>query len=638
MLTFTAACAPSFAMPNFAVRNCPPGISCQPAGTCQLPPDFEGLAWAEQGTGGTCSVAMAWAPATAPCGGSVFYSVYRDPSPTFAPSSANLVATVSAGTTHTDVTPLAAATTYYYVVRATSQTTQLEDANLFRRAVTPTSCTTGEPGTVAGLTITSKSGGNVLQWLNPPGFGAVRIRYNSGATCTSPTDPLGSGTLLADDAGLPGEARRYPHAGLSDGTTYCYTLFVDTGSGAWSAGRTNSGRPFAPTGAVRWAFSSGIFSTTPPTVGGAGVIATNNANAVHAMDRGPVGGEWPAAWRPVLLGGIVQVRSPVIPITVNGANPVVFLGAQDGKVYAIDGTKGGAAAPSPWSNPVSIGGVVEAAPAGIFTAFGSDLDYLLVGTRDALADNKFVALDPDDGYVLATFDNGSPPASQGIGIISGAAAVDYATKRVYFASYANAGGSANTLWCLQLDALPNPVFSLLWARDDLGDIESSPVLRGGRVYVGSANGGGTLYSIDADTGSSLLDRTFAHGNGPVKGFVFPDRASPTGDLYFATDTLVWGVSDTGGSLSNKFATGVSLGGGVTPSAVLYAPGRGLVYVGGSDGRLYEIDVSGAVPTLKSEPLGDESALVGAPSLDRDFDLVHVGTAAGVFYAVEVPLP
>ena len=100
------------------------------------------------------------------------------------------------------------------------------------------------------------------------------------------------------------------------------------------------------------------------------------------------------------------------------------------------------------------------------------------------------------------------------------------------------------------------------------------------------------------------------------------RPSHTGDLYFSTDNFVWGVSDAASSLSNKFAAGISLGGGVTPSAALYVPGSGLVYVGGSDGWLYQIDVSGATPVLESEPLGDGSALVGAPSFDKDFDLVQ----------------
>ena len=150
------------------------------------------------------------------------------------------------------------------------------------------------------------------------------------------------------------------------------------------------------------------------------------------------------------------------------------------------------------------------------------------------------------------------------------AAVDYATSRVYFTSRARTGGSQNTLWCLQLGAPPN-VFTLVWARNDLGDIDSSPVLRGGRVYVGGTNGGGTLYSIDAATGSPVSDRSFVHGDGPVKGFVFPDRNSPTGDLYFATNTLVSGITEIGSVLANKYGSAIPLPGGAVPSTLLFHP-------------------------------------------------------------------
>ena len=160
------------------------------------------------------------------------------------------------------------------------------------------------------------------------------------------------------------------------------------------------------------------------------MIATNNDNVVHAMERGALGGEWPAGWRPALLGGAVQGRSPVVPIPVGGANPVVFLGAQDGGVYAVNGATGGAG-PAPWAAPTAIGGIVQAAPGGMFTAFGGARDALFVGTRDAGADNALVALDPD-GIEIDRFDNGG--GANSIGVISGAATVDYARKRVYFAS------------------------------------------------------------------------------------------------------------------------------------------------------------------------------------------------------------
>jgi hypothetical protein len=258
------------------------------------------------------------------------------------------------------------------------------------------------------------------------------------------------------------------------------------------------------------------------------------------------------------------------------------------------------------------------------------VNYLLVGTRDGGADNALVALDPGSGVVIDSFDNGG--GANGIGIINGMATVDYANRRVYFTSHEHPSGSVGTLWCLRLGP-PGPVFTLLWQRP-LGDISSSPVLRGDRVYLGSALGGGTVYSIEAATGNPLFDRTFVHGDGPVKDFVWPDWSSL--DLYFATDTLVWGISDTGApSMPPKFPA-ISLAGGVTPSSVLFVPGNHYVYVGGSDGRLHEVDVLG--PGLKSEVLGDGLALVGAPSLDWANSLVHVGTEAGIFYAVEVPLP
>jgi hypothetical protein len=136
------------------------------------------------------------------------------------------------------------------------------------------------------------------------------------------------------------------------------------------------------------------------------------------------------------------------------------------------------------------------------------------------------------------------------------------------------------------------------------------------------------------------DRTFVHGDGPVKGFVWPDRASS--DLYFATNNRVWGISDTGApAMVDKFlpaGVGISLGGGITPSTILFVPGSTYVYAGGSDGQLYELDVLTATPTLKQVPLGDGLALVGAPSLDWFYDLIHVGTEAGIFYAIQVPLP
>ena len=82
----------------------------------------------------------------------------------------------------------------------------------------------------------------------------------------------------------------------------------------------------------------------------------------------------------------------------------------------------------------------------------------------------------------------------------------------------------------------------------------------------------------------------------------------------------------------------SAAGGHNWHPMSFHPGTGLVYVGGSNGQLYRIDTSGASPVITSRLLGVGGAVVGAPSLDRDYDLVIVGTEAGIFYAVQIPLP
>lgn len=485
------------------------------------------------------------------------------------------------------------------------------------------------------FTVTSTNQTNVLEWVNPPGveYSSTEIvfrtdRYPAGS---------GDGTILYN-AGVAGGQEKLPHAtGLgSNGVTHYYGAFVHrTAAPLVSPGRFCTGRPFDTTGPVKWAFSTGATAVSPPTVGGAGVVAPSNDRVLYAMERGQgaTSGEWPATWWPIELGDVVQSRSPVVPIAVGTANPVVFLGSQDGKVSVVDATQGGKVV-FPWG-PTSVAPMVQGAPAGIFTAFGGGFDYLLVGTRDAAGPNALVALNPFTGAEITRFDNGGAGPGA-IGIINGMATVDYATQRVYFTSRVNAVGSATTLWCLQLVAPPTVFAGCGWLTPrTLGDIDSSPVVRGGRIYVGSTAGGGTVYSIDAATGNPALDRTFPHGNGQVKGFVFPDRTSD--DIYFATENYVWGVSDPpGGPMTQRFAP-YSLGPGITPSPVLVLSGTQRLYVGSTDGWLYQIDLDpffGGVSGFVR--LGNGLATVGAPSFDLGHDLVHVGSEAGIFYAVETP--
>jgi outer membrane protein assembly factor BamB len=317
------------------------------------------------------------------------------------------------------------------------------------------------------------------------------------------------------------------------------------------------------------------------------------------------------------------------PSLIAGSPELVLLGVQDGTTRAVDAVTG----LEKWQHVLAP--VVQATAAGMFKDFGGAFDYVLIGTRDGAGDNAFFALDPKTGIPVNSFNNGG--GVNGIGIISGGASVDYPGKRVYFASRKKVPGSNGTLWCLTLTGAGlGGLCPGAWPVD-VGDIDGSPVLRNGVIYVG--NNVGLVHAVKAD-GTLAWAGPFNTGDGPVKGFLFPDRNGSA--LYFATTKNVWGIVDAGASASLAWST--QLAPGATPplpSIVVWNPGSTLIHVGGSDGNLYQIDfsITPLPPTaITSATLGDGLAVVGAPTLDRLTGIVYVGSDEGVIYAVQTPLP
>jgi len=483
---------------------------------------------------------------------------------------------------------------------------------------------------------TSASGQNQLLWVNTTGAAQeVRIRWDQA--------PVGTSSCVSPasiDAGFDGEAViTSPASGAKDGflhasvlvdTAYCYSVFVKV-AGAYSPGRTVKARAFdastRPGHSVKWAYATGGTAVAPPTVGGPGILAMSNDHTVHSLTRGSAGGVWPGPWMPTDLVGVAHSRSPVVPFTIplNGAGTVLFAAddATPGFVHAIDAGTG----VRPWPAQ-SQGLAMTGAPGGMFTQYGGIADVLLVGTRDGGASNQLRALKLADGTLAASYAGAGSPGP--IGPINGTPALDYATRLLYFASFKRAGG--DTLFCVRIDA--GPVFTYVWSRD-LGNITGSPVLRNGRLYIGTD--GGTVYSLDSATGGD--DHTIVTADGPVKGFLFPDRRNTS--VIFATDTKVWSLSDGATALAINWTWTL---GGLNPSLILYWPGTNLVYVGSKNGALYELDFTAATPTtaptVKLQTLGDGTGQVGAPSIDIGVTpkLLLVGSEPGVVYGVEVPFP
>ncbi len=462
------------------------------------------------------------------------------------------------------------------------------------------------------------NGQNKLLWRTPGAQSPVLqvvVRWFIGAACTFPvntTDGLG-GTSLG---GLPyGMVQSFTHSNLALDTPHCYSVFTVYSGGTTPEVAQIKATPFSAGGDVAWTYTSGSASVVPPTVGADAIYTVDNLGAVHAMQRGPTGGAWPSGWNPVALGAPTQHRSAVVP--TNGGWRL-FLGTDGGGVHAVDARFGHLV----WSRSAAFSsalpnvGGVQAPPAGLFKAWGGNNDMLLVGTNNG-GSNKFFALDP------ATGNTQGPEYVHGqMGSVNGMAVVDYPGNRVYFLTNA----SSATFYGLNLGPIGTPTLTLATLPSPnphafLGS-NGSPVLRGNRVIFGDTLS--QVFALDLVSGASYNAPT---GDGPVKGFLWPDRRDDR--LYFATNGKVQAFRDTGAALSPLWFVPVT-----SPSMVLQRPGTDCIYVGDGNGNLVQIDVvTQAVTPLLLEGPGVQ---IGAPSLDGPNNLLIVGSSTGTIHAVRVP--
>ncbi|MEM8962597.1 MAG: PQQ-binding-like beta-propeller repeat protein [Acidobacteriota bacterium] len=471
-------------------------------------------------------------------------------------------------------------------------------------------CTFG-PQPVDFLTATATNGQNEIEWVNPSvgAYGSTRIVFRTDRFPTSATD----GTVVATVTGTAGLPDSTIHSGLTNGTTYFYSAFVDNGGGLFGARRTVQSRPFdSSIGQVRWSYATGATALTPPSIGS--VYAVSNDRTFHSMTAGTAGGDWPGGWSPQAMNGPAQSRPPILPVAVGGATKTALIGSQDGRVYAVNADTG----TIEWTSP-QIADTVQSAPAAMLTAFGGSVDLVFTGTRNGATANALVALNLADGSEAWRFDNGG----SGLGVISGGPTVRYNNDRLYFASREDSPGDA-TVWCITFDGAGA---TLVWSAA-IGDIDGSLFTDGAKVYVGT--NAGELVALDADTGA--VEWTFVTGDGPVKGFPWP-RFIGTRELFFSTTNTVWSITDDDTSATLNWSTAAV----PSPSTPLGSLSDPYVWVGSSDGRIYQLSrTTGMVDA--SLVLGDGTATVGSPAFSISDSIGYIGTEAGVVYAVELPLP
>ena len=494
------------------------------------------------------------------------------------------------------------------------------------------------------ISVRSTESQNVLEWITPPvNYASMQAFVSVGATCPTDYATALTGTLLgvvsppANTSALFADPTPYP-----PGTERCYSIFVERDSGPIqptdSPARSNIARTLeAAPGPVKWASNvAAVTALAQVGIGAQNLIAVANEGGVYGLSRGPTGGFWSSGYWPFRTDfSPIQGRPSVLGLSVRGSTRTAFVGSQDGRVYAFDADRGARVGGALWyTTPAlaatpALGSVVQAGVAGMFTVFGGIGDHLLVGARPTTGPAQFFALDPATGLQRA----GSPYTGGGpsIGAVSTTASVDYTRRQVYFASLEFAAGEPS-LWCLKLDAA-GVAGGQCWAPSLLpASISGGPIERNGVVYVGDILG--QVWAFDAATGGLVWGPYAACGGAnPIKSFVLTDRLGSGKDLYYATSSALCAITDDGGSASLRWQVTTI----PNPTAPLLARigAAAYVYVGSTDGNLYEVDAGTGVP---KPVLLRTGATIGAPAFDVRDNMLYAGSDAGAIYAVQAPLP
>ena len=468
-----------------------------------------------------------------------------------------------------------------------------------------------------------------LEWQHPD-FGPQAFVEVHRSTTAFPTQPSVPTLACGYPAPAPGTKGQCTDTLLPrvNGTPYYYSAFLYDVGGNYSKEASVIGMPF-DNGAVapEWTYGTKAATLEPAGVRGPNAFVVSNDNFYHAMQggAGPGAGEWPGAgWAPYKLPDAVQHR-PVI-VNING-NTTALLGAQDGRVYAVDIATGRLV----WKSPM-LGGSIDAAPAALVAAYsatGGGADHVFVGTSDASSNALFI-LDLMTGAIVERFDDFAQPTN--IGPITGVA-VKYPSGPVFFTSDDGSGGSNRNVWSIDVSVLPLPP-GLNWS-DNPGPIDAGPTLYQSMLFVGSRAGDLIGYN---DVGTLPL---FTHplGNGALKAPIFPVFWNDT--LLVSTDDKVSSVQFTAtGGCSTPPCTNWTQSLGAAASPVLFIPGTTQVYVGAGSGSLWELSINlpspsvpPAVRTWSISPSG-----LGGPTFSIPQLTLYVSDTSGKVHGIPWPIP
>jgi outer membrane protein assembly factor BamB len=308
------------------------------------------------------------------------------------------------------------------------------------------------------------------------------------------------------------------------------------------------------------------------------------------------------------LGQIVQATLAI-------ADGVVFAGAWDGNLYALDGRNQGKKL---WSFTVASNGQIYAPP-----VVAGGLVYTHGHAEGNLGDNPLYALRMTDGAVVWTTKAAPPKLTPPL---LSFAAVLIQDGVIYIPSI---GSAFESLLVGRGDAATGT--PLHYDGPD-GYAASSPTIAGALLYIGEL--AGYLYALDTTKNLASVWRTQiasgAAAGTPVAGVDTSDTsvnsspAAANGVVYIGSpDHNLYAVNATTGKVLWKYETGDAIN--FSSPAVA----NGIVYIGSDDKSLHAVDAATGTGLWKYATGGK---IKSSPAVDNG--VVYVGSYDNNLYALD----
>ncbi|HMD32466.1 MAG TPA: DNRLRE domain-containing protein [Candidatus Acidoferrales bacterium] len=520
---------------------------------------------------------------------------------------------------------------------------------------------------VQGLSSTAGNGTVALNWTYPAAIGTIVsatngvliVREAGGviASTVVPTDGtaytrnagctnnIGGATIVFSSNTLPttfndsatGDNAACPPV---NGTLYAYKVFAKDAANNYSHSGTSSqfvalvaAMPNTTAStqlSVKWLQSTASATLAAPGILPGTVVAiTTDSNIIFGGNPSTGG----FVFNPIATDGGIAGRSPVLAGTdASIASNVIYAGDGNGFVYAVNATTGSFL----WStNPTaSVANTFTAGPSVLVKKFATASytgthDLVVLGTRNAgtTTGNSILGLDGNTGAVNWTL-TGNAGGNPAMDIVAATPFVDYVNNAVWVTSNSAGGTAQPSLWKV------NPNTGARLATASLGNISNAPyvTVAGETLFVGTD--AGTLYAINTATAATRA--SFAAGDTQVTGSVEVVNFSSPYTVIFSGATTVKQVIFN--STTNTFTTtgagtwSVTMPGGCVPSEPAAIAAK--VYVGCSDGAVYQIDVvSGVIDNSKSLRPG---STLGDTTVDVTLGILMVGSTNTRIYALSFP--